>query len=343
VRWAVSYVTSPAALFVLSLGFAGLFSVACQIILLRQVEARAPGLAAEVGEFAGMVVDKLEGVSKQWAVKANQGLSTVNAELNDELFGWVKEGTDSLNNTLNTFVDTMHDGVDSFFKDTPLATAINEVLNCLVTIKVQGIQKGLTWANEHAHISFPTLQEDAFSRGALESIGSDAEPASSFLANPGSMATDQITDVVVKLTNKWESSIKQEAMISAGILGIWVFVCIIALIRTASLWFGRELVRGEGGPAPLPQPQLFTGGISDGQGFFGKYQAQTQQPNFPTFGASPTTPNGPPSPVEYHNEKNAHIQMGTVNSGLPYSTERSEGTPGNRESFHPRVYSKQSV
>ncbi|KAI5855801.1 hypothetical protein BZA05DRAFT_333504 [Tricharina praecox] len=343
IRWAVSYVTSPAALFVLSLGVAGLFSVACQMILLKQVEARTPGLAEEIGEFAGMVVDKLENASKQWAIGANQALNTTNAELNDELFGWVKEGTDSLNDTLNTFVDTMHDGVDSFFKDTPLAAVINEVLNCLVTIKIQGIQKGLTWANEHAQITFPTLPEDAFSRGALESIGSDSDPASSFLSNPGSAATDQITDVVVKLTNKWESSIKQEAMISAAILGVWVVVCIIALIRTACLWFGRELVRGEGGAAPLPQPHLFTGGISDGQGVYGKYQTQTQQPNFPTFGPTPTTPNGPPSPEEYPNEKSAHIQMGTVNSGLPYPTEPSEGTPGNRESFHPRVYYKRSV
>jgi len=343
VRWAVSYATSPAALFVLSLGLTGLFSVACQMILLKQVEVRTPGLAEEIGQFAGNVVNKLEGASKQWAIQANQALNTTNAELNEELFGWVKEGTDSLNDTLNTFVDKMHDGVDSFFKGTPLASAINEVLNCLITIKIQGIQKGLTWANEHAQVSFPTVPEDAFSRGALESISSDADPASSFLANPGSAATDQITDVVVKLTNKWEDSIKREAIISACILGIWVFVCVIALVRVACLWFGHETVRGDGGPAPLPQPHLFTGGISDGQGVYGRNQTQTQQPNFPTFGLTPTTPTGPSSPEEYPNEKNAHIQMGTVNSGLPYPTESSEGTPGNRESYHPRVYHKRSA
>jgi len=324
VRWAVSYITSPPALFVLSLGLAGLASVLCQYIILKQVESRAPALAAEIGKFGGLVVDKLEGASKEWTVKSNEALNSTNAELNQELFGWVKDGTDSLNDTLNEFVDKMHDGVDTFLGGTPLAGAVKDVLDCLITIKVEGIQKAITWAHDHAHITFPLLPDDVFSRGALKSVSSDADASSNFLSNPDSMATDQITDVVMKLTNKWEKMIAQEAQISAAIVGVWLLIVVIAIIRTLVLFFGRDLNRGEGGsnlaPGSLPSDRLDV---------FGNRAAA---PVFPTFGPSPNTPYPPSSPEEYPNEK---IQMGSVNTG---QTNPMEGA--NRASYHPKVQYK---
>ncbi|KAF8539901.1 hypothetical protein BDD12DRAFT_804969 [Trichophaea hybrida] len=325
VRWAIAYITSPPALFVLSLGLAGLVSVLCQYIVLKQIQARTPELAAEIGKFAGLVVDKLEGASKEWTVKSNDALNRTNAELNQELFGWVKDGTDSLNGTLNTFVDKMHDGVDTFLGGTPLAGAVKDVLDCLITLKIEGIQKAITWAHDHAHVTFPLLPDDAFSRGALKSVSSGADPSSSFLSNPHSMATDQITDVVMKLTNKWEKMITQEAQISAAIVGVWLIVVLVAIIRTLVLFFGRDLNRGEGGSNPSPGTLP-----SNRQDVFGNRAAA---PVFPTFGTSPNTPYPPSSPEDYPNEK---IQMGRVNTGLTNPMENA-----NRESYYPKVQHKQ--
>jgi uncharacterized membrane protein len=313
VRWAVAYVTSPAAMFVLSLGLAGLVSVLCQYILLRQVETRAPALAAEIGQFADLVVDKLNNASQKWAVEANSALNDTSAELNKELFGWVLTGTDALNDTMNTFVDKMHEGVNDFFLNTPIGTAVNDILDCLITIKIQGIQKGLTWAHNHAHVTLRTVANDTFSLGAMSSVGSDANPSSSFLSNPDSVATDQITDVVLKLTEKWEAMLRQEAAISGAVTGIWLILVIIALIRTLVFFWGQDKVRGDGGPVSLA-----------GEG--------RNQPVFPTFGPSPNTPNGPPSPDQYPDEK---VSFGTVNSGqMPLA--QDAGSSG-RRSFHPQV------
>lgn len=121
VRWAVAYVTSPPALLVLSLGLAGLAGVLCQYILLKQVERDAPALAAEIGTFADQVVDKINAASTSWAVKTNTAINNTSAELNKDVFGWVVNGTQSLNDTLNTFVDTMHDSINLLFNKTPLA------------------------------------------------------------------------------------------------------------------------------------------------------------------------------------------------------------------------------
>lgn len=122
VRWAVAYVTSTPALFVLSLGVAGLLGVLAQYILLKQVETAAPALAAEVGQFAGIVMKQLNDASERWAIKTNEAINATNADINRELFGWVVDGTDSLNDTLTVFVDKMYDGVDKFLGKTPFAS-----------------------------------------------------------------------------------------------------------------------------------------------------------------------------------------------------------------------------
>jgi hypothetical protein len=246
VRWAISYITSPPALFVLSLGIAGLLGVLCQYLLLRQIQTSAPQLAAEIGKFAAMVVDKLNNASTSWAMSSNEAINKTTVDINENVFSWVQSGTTALNDTLNTMVDTMSNGVNTFLGDIPpLKNAVKGVLDCLIIFKLQGIQKGLTWANENAHISFPTLPEDAFSREAEKALGE--QKSDTFLNDPGNLAEDKITGVVEKLIKKWEKSLYQEACISAAVVGCWLLLVVIAVIRTLSLWWGRELNRGEGG------------------------------------------------------------------------------------------------
>lgn len=250
IRWAVSYVTSPPVLFVLALGIAGLLGVLAQYVVLRKVESETPKLAAEVGEFAGIVVQKLQGASEKWATSTNGVISDTNAELNKELFGWVQTGTTAVNDTLNTFVDEMEKGLDEVFGNGPLKEPIKEVINCLIGLKIAGIQKGLTWAKEHAQIAFPTLPKDTFSVGASDSILPESANAESFLADPGSKATDKITNSLARLTDKWKETLIVEAIINACIIGIWVICVFIALGRLAVGWNSKEKTRGEGGPAP---------------------------------------------------------------------------------------------
>ncbi|PWW73803.1 hypothetical protein C7212DRAFT_347397 [Tuber magnatum] len=298
VRWAVSYATSAPALFVLSLGIAGLFGVLAQYILLKQVESAAPALAAEVGEFADVVVKQLTAASTSWAVKTNAAINSTNSDINDELFGWVVNGTDSLNDTLTVFVDKMYEGVDKFFGKTPLAKPIKDVLNCLIGIKVKGIQKGLTWANENAHINLPLLPNDTFSLGAADSIAPEASGAASFLSDTSAQASDMITDVVIKLTTKWEKMLTEEAIISACIVGIWILVLIIALVRTIALFYTSGKHRGEaGGLPPMPVTQSASSrGANNNNNNNGSGGLATS-PVFPAFGGNNNNSTGGGSPA----------------------------------------------
>ncbi|KAL4891898.1 plasma membrane fusion protein prm1 [Aspergillus ambiguus] len=253
VRWVVAYATSPPALFVLCLALAGLFACLCQYLLLKAVEKTVPELTSEVGQFADKVVDKLQDTSVKWANDANGVIGDMNSDLNKDIFGWVNTSTTAVNDTLDAFVEKTTGVLNDTFGDTVLNEPVQEVYNCLIGLKVEAVQKALTWVHDHAHVDFPLLPNDTFSRGAADSISSgNTDPSDSFLADASDQTSNKITEVVFRVTDKIQDGIRTETIISAVILLVWVLNALIGIIRALSLFWTRERNRGEGGGAPMP-------------------------------------------------------------------------------------------
>jgi hypothetical protein len=248
VRWFCAYITTIPALFVLALGVAGLFSCISQYIILKVIVKEIPTLANEVGDFAGVVVTALNNASTAWAVGANGVINDTNLKINREVFGWVNTSTTALNNTLNTFSDEMVSVLNATFGGTILYDPVMEVVNCVIGLKIAGIEKGLTWVHDNAHVAFPQFNSDVFSLGAVASIASNSSSTDSFLSSPGDVASDSITSAIVKMSNKLAEQIKTEAIISAALVGIWVLVVLIALARVLYASLLRDKTRAEGGP-----------------------------------------------------------------------------------------------
>ena len=251
-RWVIAYCTSVPALFVLSLGIAGLFSCLCQYILLRSVEKEVPALTAEVGEFADKVMNVLNNASGSWANGTNAVITKTNADINHDVFGWVNTTTGALNDTLNTFVNDMSNVLNTTFGGTVLYDPITEVLNCLIGLKIAGIQKGLDWVSDNAHVEFPLLPADTFSLGAAASLASNNtgnSSTSSFLAAPGSDATDQISAAVDTVATHLADAIRTEALIATTILLIWFLIFLMGFLRAVYLACKREKAHGLGGPS----------------------------------------------------------------------------------------------
>jgi hypothetical protein len=254
VRWTVAYATSTPALFLLSLGVAGLFACLCQFILLRVIQKEVPGLTNQVADFADTVIHSLNNASASWAGGANLAISSISDDINKDVFSWVNTTTTAVNATLNGFVDQMHDSLDKTFgKDTPLSDAITGVLDCLVTLKITGIQKALTWVTDHAHVDFPLMKNDTFTLGALAKV-SNSPTAAELLADPGSSTKDGISEAISSLTNKLQDGIRTEALISTFIILLWFLLALGGFIRACVLLFGSEKTRGEGGQAYTIDP-----------------------------------------------------------------------------------------
>ncbi|KAJ9295696.1 hypothetical protein DTO271G3_5719 [Paecilomyces variotii] len=269
VRWVFAYATSTPALFVLSLAIAGLFSCLCQYILLRTVERTVPELTDQVSAFADKVVDSLNNASEQWAIGVNKVIETTNNDINKDVLGWVNTSTTALNDTLNAFVDETTKLLNETFGGTLLYDPIQDVFNCLIGLKIEGIQKGLDWVSDNARVDFPLMPNNTFSLGAAASIASDSsDPGDSFLADPGDQTSNKISEAVVRVVDKLADDIRTETIISSVILLIWVLILLIGIIRALTLWWSRDRTRGEGAGLTHDHARnINPNGPSDANGF----------------------------------------------------------------------------
>jgi hypothetical protein len=245
-RWAVSYFTSVPALFILSLAAAGLFACLCQYIILKAIEKEVPELTGQVANFTAKVVTQLNNASQQWADGTNRAMNAEAAKLNDDLFGWVDVSAKGVNDTLNTFVTETIKVLDTAFGGTPLAEPVKEVFNCLIGLKIASLQKGITWMHENAKISFPQLNNDTFSLGAIAKMtGGNGDDE--LLADPSGKAKDEISNAILKVTNAIRKAIREEALISTFILVCYILVFLVAVGYAIWKASGEEKVRGDAG------------------------------------------------------------------------------------------------
>ncbi|EGR45882.1 uncharacterized protein TRIREDRAFT_67472 [Trichoderma reesei QM6a] len=246
VRWCIAYATTPAALFVLSLALSGFFACICQAILLRAVESKTPALSQEIGAFADHVVDSLQNVSDSWARDANDVIKGLNDDINGDLLDYVSNATGAVNDTINTFMDKMEGGLNAALNGTFLLGPVKSILHCVIGLKIESVQKGLTWVHDHAHVELPLFPNDTFSAGANSSVAGDSG-LGSFLASPSSASSDEISGAVGHVTGWLHKNLVQEALISTGIFLVYVIVVLIGVIRMLVGMSAQDRGRAEGG------------------------------------------------------------------------------------------------
>ncbi|KAK4032221.1 hypothetical protein C8A01DRAFT_20689 [Parachaetomium inaequale] len=310
VRWTIAYGTSLPALFVLSLAFAGLFSCLCQFIILRSIQKEAPALANQVGDFAGDVVGTLQKVSTDWSDDANGVIIKLQNDINDDVFGWVNNATTAVNDTLNTFDEEIDKAITAVFKDTILLNTARNLIGCVITRKIETVQKGLTWVHDNAHITLPLFANNVFSQGANDSVNGDSD-LTSFLASPSSVTTDEITSAVNTVITKLEHGIVQEALISTALLLVYVIVVLIGVVRALVASAQKEKTRAEGGEQYGMKAAARSSGsrsLSRGSG-----SSDTQPPSFEHDGAvyAGSVKRGRPGPQRWpsHARKSSHPEV----------------------------------
>ncbi|CAK7227421.1 plasma membrane fusion protein prm1 [Sporothrix bragantina] len=283
-RWAVAYATSFPALFVLSLAVAGFFSCICQAILLAAVQKEAPALTSEVSNFAENVVTSLENVSTTWANDANSVILGFQNDINNDVLGYVVNATTAVNNTLNVFTDEISEGINAVFNGTVLDNTVQQIVRCLIGIKIDTIEEGLTWVHDHAHVTMPLFPNSTFSAGAADSIGNDTS-LTSFLSDPGSVTTDDITAAVDKVVNALHNSLVQEALISTALLLIYVVVVLIGIVHAMMGMVRPDKTRGDGGQRFYPTASDLdgTGGPAPANTAMAVAHDPNQRPFFPRF------------------------------------------------------------
>jgi hypothetical protein len=188
-------------------------------------------------------------------------------DINGDLFGWVNNATTAVNNTLNTFDEELDKAITAVFKDTVLLNTARNLIGCVITRKIDAVQKGLTWVHDNAHVTLPLFSNTIFSQGANASVSGDSD-LTSFLASPSSVTTDEITSAVDQVVAKLERGIVQEALISTALLLVYVIVVLMGVVRALVAAAQRDKTRAEGGEQygmkAVPRGGSSRGGSEDG-------------------------------------------------------------------------------
>jgi len=248
VRWLIAYVTHTPALLVLAVSVAAFISCLFQIILLNEVRKAAPALVTDIGDMETLIFGKIQNATAFWINGTNAQISSTENEINNNLLGWARDSTVSLNNTLNTcllfrmnvadglVVDTTITSINTVFGDTPLAEPILDVLNCVLLMKIQGIQDALTFVNQNAKVQFPRLDNSTF----------DAFASNLSAQTPSETGSSSLLDIITNLVQKWNDAIRQQAVFAAILLAIYILVVVLAVGRVTYELRRTERSRAEG-------------------------------------------------------------------------------------------------
>ncbi|KAG5356689.1 Plasma membrane fusion protein [Yarrowia sp. E02] len=214
-QWYWAYILYPYMLTLLLVGFFGILAFAMQLGLLSILKSGLHSLTALSSEVGGNVTETVVREMESWKNDTNLFLTSRETDINTNLLGWVKDSTSTVNSTLSTFIDTMNNGIDTVFKDTPLHGAVQGVTKCLVTMKLQKVADGMGWVSEHAQVTLPRIDKHLMST-------QDIEESSAHKA-------DHVTDGIDKIIKLVEKLLFTELYISLACLAIWLFMCLVAL------------------------------------------------------------------------------------------------------------------
>ncbi|CAG8601395.1 8830_t:CDS:2 [Rhizophagus irregularis] len=151
-RWFWDYILFKPAIICFIIGLSGIISIFIQIAILNGVRhTYKDEISESIANFGNTVMGLMN---------SNLQESSKN-DINQNLFGWVNITTTALNNTLNTAVDEIVGFVNTTFGGVPfIRNVIDELLNCLILVKIKGIQSGLTFIKDNSHLGLPRVSEN---------------------------------------------------------------------------------------------------------------------------------------------------------------------------------------
>ncbi|CAG8612548.1 8503_t:CDS:2 [Paraglomus brasilianum] len=237
-RWFWDYILHPGALVCLAIGLVGVLSIYLQLAILDGVRGSyQQPLSDAISTFGNAVLDKINGAltdtSKSYASESNSAISNIEDELNKELFGWVNTTTTAINNTLNAAVDDISTFINGTFGGVPIIlTAVDQVINCLLFVKIRGIQAGLSFIQENASINLPRVNDSILlvDRSNMQEVVDKA--TTQIVGSPDSGSSG---GEIGRLFDTYESSLKSELPLFWLLIACWFFLVLMGVGRV--LWF----------------------------------------------------------------------------------------------------------
>ncbi|KAH3674330.1 hypothetical protein WICMUC_003402 [Wickerhamomyces mucosus] len=252
IRWLLSYILSQRAIILLSLSLLGFFTVFAQWIILSSVTRAVNDHDSPFKNITNEISTEFNASVTNWTISTNEYLSSKESDINDELFGWVQTGTESINSTISTIVDDLNDVISDAFNGTILYDPVKTIVGCVITNKLIKIEEGLSWLQNKSHVSLPRVNDSYLTEAFKDTSSSNITTYNNYTNTSEliskrddsdssdqiiSKAKDMIESVetlmksMLKTTLKeYQNSLKFELWVSLAMLVIWGIQLLIGLL-----------------------------------------------------------------------------------------------------------------
>ncbi|KAG8832656.1 plasma membrane fusion protein prm1 [Serendipita sp. 399] len=244
--WFGLYVFHPAPMACLLIGIFGLLSVQIQLAVVGPLSSQYSNqISNDINGLSSRIATKLNETMWQdstvYARALNERIGAVEQTINTDLFGWVNSTIVPLNTTLANFYSEVQGAVETVFGGTPLEAPAQEFVRCILGSKIVGIEKALTFLQEHLHVDLPSVDEGALvlSQSSVDEV---ATPISAAAVGSGNNGEDG--GLVGKIISRYIDALKKERITFFIFLLLWALVVIVALLIIAwHLWILPALHR----------------------------------------------------------------------------------------------------
>ena len=235
--------------------------------------------ASTVADFSNTIANSMNqsmyNQSSFYANEINSKVDTVQATINDGVFGWVNGTTTTLNTTINDFYTEVQNLVVTVFNGTILEAPANDFLQCFIGNKVVAIENALTFLHNNLVVNISRVSPDILVLSP-QSVNEATTPIAE--AAVGGGASDN-QGVLGRLIATYEQGLKKERVMFGIFMGLWGVVVLMAI--SVILWhsYGKTYMHRRGrrkwereqrsGVITIGQitPQDFTSSRDEKQGF----------------------------------------------------------------------------
>ncbi|EDO14965.1 hypothetical protein Kpol_388p9 [Vanderwaltozyma polyspora DSM 70294] len=233
-QWIVAYVASERALFILGIGMLAFFVSILQLIIITLLKRTFDNNSnmININSIANSsAVHSLKDDVSTWSNQVNLYIKQTEGNLNHQVFGWIEDSTESLNNTVTHMINGIDDTLADIFNGTLLYNPMKTVVSCVIENKLYTIEKSLTWIHNKANVTLPRINGDDINNLLSSSNNSTNATGSNNLATE--LFEDVIDDskkIINKVIQTYHKSIIYEMIISLVFIGIWSSQIPIALV-----------------------------------------------------------------------------------------------------------------
>lgn len=239
--WIVSYIVSERALFVLSIGVLGIIVSCFQLIILNVLKRHISSIQLYSTE-SFIDSSKLNFLKKDlttWTQNTNQYINYTESNINKHVFGWVENGTSSINNTVKTMINGIDTTLSDLFNGTLLYKPMTTVVKCVIEDKLYSIERAMTWIHNKAHVTFPQINSTELVHQLQIAIKQNNTTSTN---NSATSKNDHNQELVVpniwnevqhllaSVLNSLHKTVILELIISCIISGIWVIQIPLAIL-----------------------------------------------------------------------------------------------------------------